>query len=86
MTRIINPKPDLLMHWNECPVKLPAKLAYHSSVLYNDHLVVTGGYNGNGTFDCIHEVQLVPPYTVKILSRSQNQDGITVRNYLMITC
>ena len=70
MTRMnINPNPDLSMHWSECPVKLPAKLAYHSSVLYNDHLIVTGGLNENGTSDCIHEVQLVPPYTVKILSR-----------------
>jgi hypothetical protein len=65
----INPNPDLSMHWSECPVKLPAKLANHSSVLYNDHLIVTGGCNGNGTSDCIHEVQLVPPYTVKALSR-----------------
>ena len=65
----INPNPDLSMHWSECPVKLPAKLAYHSSMLYNDHLIVTGGYNGNAVSDCIHEVQLVPPYTVKILSR-----------------
>jgi hypothetical protein len=61
----INPNPDLSMHWSECPVKLPAKLAYHSSVLYNDHLIVTGGHNGN----CILDVQLVPPYTVKTLSR-----------------
>jgi hypothetical protein len=65
----INPNPDLSMHWSDCPVKLPAKLAYHSSVLYNDHLIVTGGRNGNAVSDCIHEVQLVPPYTVKTLSR-----------------
>jgi hypothetical protein len=65
----IYPNPDLSMHWSECPVKLPAKLTYHSSVLYNDHLIVTGGYNANGVSDCIHEVQLVPPYTVKTLSR-----------------
>ncbi|CAB4001355.1 RING finger 151-like [Paramuricea clavata] len=65
----INPNPDLSMHWSECPVKLPAKLACHSSVLYKDHLIVTGGYNGNAVSDCIHEVQLVPPYTVKTLSR-----------------
>ena len=65
----INPNPDLSMHWSECPVKLPAKLTFHSSVLYNDHLIVTGGYNGNEVSDCIHEVQLVPPYTVKTLSR-----------------
>jgi hypothetical protein len=65
----INPNPDLSMHWSNCPVKLPTKLVYHSSVLYNDHLIVTGGYNGNAVSDCIHQVQLVPPYTVKTLSR-----------------
>jgi N-acetylneuraminic acid mutarotase len=31
--------------------------------------MVTGGHNGNAISDCIHEVQLVPPYTVKTLSR-----------------
>jgi N-acetylneuraminic acid mutarotase len=65
----INPNPDLSVYWSDCPVKLPTKLANHSSVLYNDHLIVTGGRKGNGISDCIHEVQLVPPYTVKILSR-----------------
>jgi hypothetical protein len=65
----INPNPDLSMHWSDCPVKLPATLAHHSSVLYNNHLIVTGGHNGNAVSDCIHEVQLVPPYTVKTLSR-----------------
>ena len=63
----INPNPDLSTHWSECPVKLPAKTAFHGSVLYNDHLIVTGGFDG--TADCIHEVQLVPPYTAKILTR-----------------
>ena len=65
----IHPNPDLSMHWSDCPVKLPTKLAYHSSVVYNDHLMVSGGHNGNAISDCIHEVQLVPPYTVKTLSR-----------------
>ena len=65
----INPNLDLSMHWSRCPVKLPAKLGYHSSVLYNDHLIVTGGSCGNAVSGCIHDVQLVPPYTVKTLSR-----------------
>jgi hypothetical protein len=60
----INPNSHLSTHWSECPVKLPAKLAFHSSVLYNDRLIVTGGFDG--TADCIHEVQLVPPYTAKM--------------------
>ena len=61
--------PDLTIHWSECPVKLPSKMAFHSSVLYNDKLMVTGGQDGNAIFDNIHEVQVVPPYTVKTLSR-----------------
>ena len=64
----INPNPDLSTHWSDCPVKLLGKLGYHSSVLYNDELIVTGG-TSNGTSDCIHEVQLTPPYTAKTLSR-----------------
>ena len=65
----IHPNPDLAMHWSDCPVKLPAKLANHSCVMYDDYLMVSGGHNGNGVSDCIHEVQLVLPYTVKTLSR-----------------
>ncbi len=67
----VDPNPDLSTHWRDCPIKLPAKLQSHSSVLYNDQLIVTGGYDGNlrATSDCIHEVQLVPPYNVKTLSR-----------------
>ena len=61
--------PDLSIHWSEYPVKLPSKTAFHSSVLCNDTLMVTGGYDGNNTSDKIHEVQVVPPYTVKTLSR-----------------
>ena len=65
----IHPNPDLSMPWSECPVKLPTKLEWHSSVLYNDHLMVTGGFDGNAVSDCIHEVQLVPAYSLKPLSR-----------------
>jgi hypothetical protein len=65
----INPNPDLSTHWSDCPVKLPGKFVHHSSALYNDQLIVTGGFNGNGESDCIHEVQLTPPYTAKTLSR-----------------
>ena len=57
---------DLLTYWSECPMKLPTKMVYHSSVLYNDKLMVTGGYPVS---DKIHEVQVVPPYTVRTLSR-----------------
>ena len=67
----VDPNPDFSMHWRDCPIKLPAKLQFHSSVLYNDQLIVTGGYDVNlrATSNCIHEVQLVPPHNVKTLSR-----------------
>ena len=65
----IHPNPDRSMHWSDCPVKLPTKLVYHSSMVYNDHLMVSGGYDGHAVSDFIHEVQLVLPYTVKTLSR-----------------
>ena len=38
-------------------------------MVYDDTLMVTGGHDGNGTSDKIHEVQVVPPYTEKALSR-----------------
>ena len=65
----VDPHPDLSIHWSDCPIKLPATLLHHSSGLYNDKLMVTGGSDGNATSDKIHEVQVVPPYTVKTLSR-----------------
>ena len=65
----VDPHPDLSTHWSECPVKLPTRMAHHSSVLYNDKLMITGGCDGNATSDKIHEVQVVPPYSVKTLSR-----------------
>ena len=65
----IHPNPDLDMQWSNSPVKLPTKLAHHSSVLFNDHLMISGGHDGNAVSDCIYDVELVPPYTVKTLSR-----------------
>ena len=67
----VDPHPDLSTHWSDCPMKLPAELGYHSSVLYQDKLMVTGGRDENtrGTSDKIHEVQVVPPHTAKTLSQ-----------------
>ena len=68
----VDPHPDhrtLSTHWNTWPVKLPVVLQYYGSVLYNNKLMVTGGWGRNGTSDKIHEVQVVPPYTVKTLAR-----------------
>jgi hypothetical protein len=67
----IHPVPDLSINWSDFAAKLPTKLHAHSSVVYKDSLFVTGGINGDQDVysDCIHEVQLKPPYTVKLVSK-----------------
>ncbi|XP_028393537.1 kelch-like protein 4 [Dendronephthya gigantea] len=66
----VDQSPDIATHWSNSPIRLPTQLAYHSSVLYNDSLIVTGGYDHqNSTSSSIHQVQLAPPYTVTALSR-----------------
>ena len=67
----VHPVPDLTISWNDFGAKLPAKMRSHSNVVYKDSLLVTGGYNEDQRvlFDCIHQVELKPPYTVKLLSK-----------------
>ena len=67
----IQPVPDLSVNWSDFAAKLPAKTFGHSSVVYKDSLFVSGGYNEDQHVysDCIHEVQLKPPYTVKLVSK-----------------
>ena len=67
----IRPVPDLSIDWSDFAAKLPVRMYMHSSVVYKNSLFVTGGYReGQIVFsDCIHEVELKPPYTVKLLSR-----------------
>ena len=72
MIRInIYPVPDLSISWSDFAAKLPARMWGHSSVVYKDSLFVTGGFDAdqNVYSDCIHEVELKPPYTVKLLSK-----------------
>ena len=68
---IIRPIPDLSINWSDFAAKLPATMWSHSSVVYKDSLLVTGGYSQDQHVysDCIHEVKLKPPYTVKLLSK-----------------
>ena len=66
----IHPVPDLSITWIDFAAKLPDRMSAHSSVVYKDNLYVTGGCNKHQDVysDCIHEVHLQPPYTVKLLS------------------
>jgi archaellum component FlaC len=67
----IHPIPDLSINWNDFAAKLPDRTHVHSSVVYKESLLVTGGYNIDQRVysDCIHKVQLKPPYTVKLVSK-----------------
>ena len=67
----IYPIPDLSINWSDFSAKLPARMCAHSSVVHKDKLFVTGGYNIDQRVvsDCIHEVQVQPPHTVKLLSK-----------------
>jgi hypothetical protein len=67
----IHPVPDLSTTWNLFAARLPATMHAHSSVVYKDSLLVTGGVNADQEVfsDCIYEVQLKPPYTVKLVSK-----------------
>ena len=67
----ICPIPDLSINWSDFAAKLPARMYVHSSVVYKNGLFVTGGYNVDQCVnsDCIYEVELKPPYTVKLLSK-----------------
>ena len=67
----IHQVPDFATNWTDFAAKLPARISAQSSVVYKDSLFVTGGYNSDQDVysDCIHEVKLKPPYTVKLLSK-----------------
>ena len=67
----IQPVPDLSVNWKDFAVNLPARMRGHSSVVYKDSLFVSGGYYANeGVIsDCIHELQLKPPYKVRLVSK-----------------
>ena len=71
------PVPDLTTNWSDFAAKLPARMCAHSSVVYKDSLFVTGGYNADQDVfsDCIHEVELKPPYIVKLLSKMPEPRG-----------
>jgi N-acetylneuraminic acid mutarotase len=61
--------------WKDFAVNLPVKCSYHQVVNHNDQLFVSGGYvepTAGGPekhSDAVYKVQLVPPYSSKILTR-----------------
>ena len=55
--------------WMDFPVNLHRKTFGHKVVCYEDRLIVIGGFDGRNPSDVIHERELVPPYSKKVLSR-----------------
>ena len=61
--------------WKDFAVNLPVKCSSHKVVNHNDLLFMSGGWvqpTDGGRLTCsnvVHEVQLVPPYSSKILTR-----------------
>ena len=57
-------------HWIECQFKLPfTKTCGHVCVVYQNRLFVIGGGFGQLVYDTIHEIQLIPPYTSRLLPK-----------------
>jgi N-acetylneuraminic acid mutarotase len=67
----IHPVSDPSGNWSDFAAKLPARMWGHSGVVYQDNLLVTGGRNVEERVfsDCIHEIRLKPPHTVKLVSK-----------------
>jgi hypothetical protein len=67
----VHPIPDSSINWTDFAAKLPAKMYAHSSAVYKDSLLITGGYNEDQEVfsNCIYEVELKPPYTAKPVAK-----------------
>jgi hypothetical protein len=65
-----NASPFLPPSWSNLSVNLPRPLKGHRTVLYNDRLIVLGGYNEDYSgSDMIYEIQLHFPFTTKVLAK-----------------
>ena len=56
-------------HWVESQFKLPAPSWGHACVVYQNKLLLFGGRDGVMVYDTIHEIQLTPPYTSRLLTK-----------------
>ena len=56
--------------WMKCRFKLPVPSQGHVCVVYANCLLVIGGVAGKGPYyDTIFEIQLIPPYTSRLLTQ-----------------
>ena len=56
-------------HWVESQFKLPELSQGHACVVYQNKLLLFGGSDGGWAYDTIHEIQLTPPYTSRLLTK-----------------
>ena len=56
-------------HWVKSQFKLPAPSQGHACVVYQNTLLLIGGHAGGKAYDTIHEIQLTPPYTSRLLTK-----------------
>ena len=57
-------------HWVKSKFKLPVPSRGHTCVVYQNRLIVIGGYGNIRVYDTIYEIQLTPPYTSRLLTRT----------------
>jgi F0F1-type ATP synthase membrane subunit b/b' len=55
--------------WKDFAVNLPFKFSNHKVICHNDRLFLSGGWIPERCSDAVYEVQLVPPYASKMLTR-----------------
>ena len=83
LNRHVNPL--LPPNWSLLSVNLPRTLRRHGTVLYNDRLIVVGGYDDEKKrySDIIYEVQLHFPFNTKVLAelpRLRSMAGVVLVN------
>jgi gas vesicle protein len=60
---------DTTATWKDFAVNLPFKFSNHKVICHNDRLFLSGGWIPERCSDAVYEVQLVPPYSSKMLTR-----------------
>jgi N-acetylneuraminic acid mutarotase len=55
--------------WVESQFKLPVPSSGHACVVYQNRVFLMGGYAFPESYDTIHEIQLTPPYTSRLLTK-----------------
>ena len=83
LNRHVNPL--LPPNWSLLSVNLPRTLRRHCTILYNDRLIVVGGYDDEKKrySDIIYEVQLHFPFNTKVLAKlpySRSVGGVVLVN------